>query len=212
MSEEKRLLEYVLSTANEGDPDSVIEAIDRYASRNFYLIHIGQLKAEKVASIIQESQARRVLELGTNFGYSAITMAKNMKAGKGEVLSIELSSTMARLASRLIKFAGLDDRIRILNGDSTKMIARLKPFFDLVFIDHEKDLYLKDLRLIEKYRLIDDGGIVLADNTGMYRYALRPYLDHVKFSGKYVSQTLEGTTVFGEEVHDAMELSIYMKR
>lgn len=212
MSEEKRLLDYVLSTALEGDPNSVIKTIDQYAGRYGYLIHIGEVKRRKVEQVVNESQVKRILELGTNFGYSAMVMANQLIPGEGNVITIEFSKFMAKIAYRMIQFAGLSDRIQIINGNASKAIPRLKPHFDLVFLDHEKDHYLKDLKLIEKYGLIHDGSIVLADNTGMYRHGLQSYFDHVRSSGRYVSQTLEGANAFDEEIWDAMELSIHINQ
>ena len=74
----RNLLKYVTKLAVPGEAPSVLQAIDDYAETMGGLIHLGQEKGALFDEVLRHSAAKRILELGTNFGYSAIRMAHNL--------------------------------------------------------------------------------------------------------------------------------------
>ena len=79
--------------------------------------------------------------------------------------------------------------------------------FDLIFLDHWKDLYKQDLQLLEERGLILEGGIVVADNVGEI-FAPDEYLAYVRQCGHYDREHREATIEY-TRVPDAVEISVY---
>ena len=87
------------------------------------------------------------------------------------------------------------------------MIATLEGHFDLVFLDHWKDLYKQDLQAIEAKGLLKPGSIVVADNVGE-SFNPTAYLEYVRTCGHYDSEHRESTIEY-HTLPDAVEISVY---
>jgi predicted O-methyltransferase YrrM len=98
-----------------------------------------------------------------------------------------------------VKAAGLAGRVRVLTGDARRLLPGLPGRFDFVLIDAAKEQYLAYLRKVEPK--LAPGAVVVADNTKIFRREVRPYLDHVRGSGRYESREYD----LGA---DAMEVSV----
>lgn len=110
--------------------------------------------------------ARRVLEIGTLGGYSAIWMARALPAD-GRLLTLELEEMHAEVARTFVRRAGLDGVIEVRVGPALESLAALgqqaTPPFDVCFIDADKQSYPKYLD--HALRLVRPGGLILGDNT-----------------------------------------------
>ncbi|MRR59309.1 MAG: O-methyltransferase [Deltaproteobacteria bacterium] len=117
--------------------------------------------------------ARRVLEVGSLGGYSAIWLARALPPG-GELVTLELHEEHAQAARANVARAGLSRRVKVLTGPALRLMRQMVkdrvPPFDLVFIDADKDEYPGYLRLAIK--LTRRGGMIVADNV--LRRALSP--------------------------------------
>lgn len=106
--------------------------------------------------------ARRILEIGTLGGYSAIWMAKALPP-EGRLISLEFSPKHAEIARENIKNAGLSDRIEIRVGAALDLLPSVEGPFDLVFIDADKvnspNYYDWALKLTRK------GSVIIVDNV-----------------------------------------------
>jgi caffeoyl-CoA O-methyltransferase len=119
----------------------------------------GRLLQVLLASI----GARRVLEVGTLGGYSAIWMARALPAD-GELVSIEIEPRHAEFARRYVERAGLSDRVEIRVGRALDVLPSLDgEQFDAVFIDADKEPMPTYFEWA--IRLLRPGGLVIADNT-----------------------------------------------
>jgi predicted O-methyltransferase YrrM len=108
--------------------------------------------------------ARRILEIGTLGGYSAIWMARAM-GRDGRLTSLEIDPHHAEVARRNVERAGLSGQVDIIVGPALESIGRMQGQepFDLVFIDADKDGYVDYLNA--SMPLLREGGLLLADNT-----------------------------------------------
>ena len=110
--------------------------------------------------------AKRVLEIGTLGGYSAIWMARALPP-EGRLVSLEIDPHHAEVARRNIESAGLSGKIEVRVGPAAETLARMaadgEPPFDLVFIDADKDGYVDYLH--GALPLLRPGGLLLGDNT-----------------------------------------------
>lgn len=118
---------------------------------------------------------RRILEIGTFTGYSALCMAKGL-AEAGKLHTIELREEDAATARANFNHSNYKDRIILHVGNALEVIPQLDEIWDLVFIDADKTGYLEYYRLI--LPLVRKGGVILADN--------------VLFHGQVVEQPVSG--------------------
>jgi caffeoyl-CoA O-methyltransferase len=108
--------------------------------------------------------ARRVLEVGTLGGYSAIWMARALPPG-GHLTTLEVDPERAAFARRFFARAGLEGVVDVRVGDARETLAGLtgRAAFDAVFIDADKESYGEYLD--HALRLVRPGGLILADNA-----------------------------------------------
>ena len=164
--------------------DSVLREIERMTEGQFLPI-VGPHKSKILAEAVRSSKPKRVLEIGTLIGYSAILIGKELD-NHAELITIEIHADEAEAAKKNIEKAELPAKVAVIVGDALKVIPKLKGQFDLVFVDAEKTEYRDYLLLVED-KLHKDS-IVVADNAGIFASQMRDYLDYVRTSGKYKSQ------------------------
>jgi tRNA pseudouridine38-40 synthase len=125
--------------------------------------------------------ARRVLEIGTLGGYSAINLARGM-AEDGLLISLEVDEHHAEVARQNVERAGLGGRVEIRVGDARKLLANLAESnedpFDLIFIDADKEGYPQYLEWALK--LSRPGSLILGDNTIWGGAILNPQEDSTR--------------------------------
>jgi predicted O-methyltransferase YrrM len=127
-------------------------------------IQVSPSLGRLLSLLVHASGARRILEIGTLGGYSAIWMGRALPSG-GTLLSLEVSEEHAEVARRAVAEAGLSHTIEIRVGPALDTLRTLSPIqrFDLVFIDANKDQYPEYLEWA--IRLVRPGGMILADNV-----------------------------------------------
>ena len=202
-----RVAQYVAEHARAGDPEDVLRTIDRFAREERWLMNVGPDKGP----LVEEMAARlpgnaRVLEVGAYCGYSSIMVASALGT-EAHVTSIEINEDCVASARANVEHAGLGDRIDFLHGPSTEVLTTLNDRFDTVFLDHWKDLYLKDLKLMEERGIVGPGTIVVADNVGDI-FSPEPYLNYVRSCGHYDSEHREANIEY-TQLADAVEISVY---
>ncbi|KAM9099807.1 catechol O-methyltransferase isoform X1 [Sarcophilus harrisii] len=169
MSKEERILNWVKQRATAGDPESVLGAIDQYCYQKEWAMNVGDTKGLIVDKVVEEVKPKVLLELGTYCGYSAVRMGRLLPPG-GHLFTIEFNESFAAIAQQIIQLAGLQEKISILKGPTEEIIPQLKKKYeintvDMVFLDHWKDRYLPDTRLLEESGLLRKGSVLLADNV-----------------------------------------------
>jgi predicted O-methyltransferase YrrM len=159
---------------------------------------VGRAKGRLMRRLIERYRPTRGIEIGSLIGYSAILIAGSMLP-RGRLTCLEANDFLAWLVKANVENAGLAKRVRVIAADALRAIPMLPGRFDFAFIDAEKADYLDYLRQLEP-KLVT-GAVVVADNTGIARREVAPYLEHVRSSGRYDSRAYD----FGD---DAMEVSI----
>lgn len=154
------------------------------AGKSFLPI-IGPNKGQVLVDVVREIKPKRVLEVGTLIGYSAILVGKELEKDT-EIITIEIHAEEAKRAEENIKRARILPSVKVIVGDALEVIPRLNGLFDLVFIDAEKSEYMDYLRLVEGK--LHRGSVIVADNAGIFADQMRDYLDYVRSSGKYRSR------------------------
>ena len=123
----------------------------------------GPLQGAFLKMICRMLNARRVLEIGTYTGYSALAMALGMEEG-GVVHTIERDDELEEFTRPFIESSGLSHRVVLHIGDARQVIPTLgEEPFDLVFMDGDKREYAEYYRLI--FDRVRPGGLILADDV-----------------------------------------------
>ena len=136
------------------------------------MIMISEEQAKFIGFFLKAIKARRVLDIGTLFGYSAAIMSKAIGAA-GEVVTLEFEPLHAKVAHANFKHLGLEN-ISMMQGPALGNMKTMQDgIFDFIMIDADKINYKHYLK--ESLRLIKDGGIIAGDNA----FAFGKLTDHV---------------------------------
>ncbi|KAG8455939.1 hypothetical protein GDO86_001946 [Hymenochirus boettgeri] len=209
-TKEQRILDFVLQNATCGDPQSVLDNIDKYCRLKEWAMNVGDQKGLILDNIVKETDPSVVLELGTYCGYSSVRISRLLKPG-ARVFTVEMNSDYAAIAKKIIEFAGLKDKVQILEGSTSDIIPQLKKKFevntlDLVFVDHWKDKYKQDTQLLEKCSLLKRGSVVVADNVIVP--GAPDFLEYVRTCGRYDCTNFPSFLEYMNE-KDALERAIF---
>jgi caffeoyl-CoA O-methyltransferase len=147
--------------------DEALEAAVRESQRaELPEIHVSPNEGKLLQLLAETVGARRILEIGTLGGYSAINLARGM-AEDGRLISLEIDEHHAEVARQNVERAGLAERVEIRVGDARELLAKIAESdegpFDLVFIDADKEGYPEYLEWA--LRLSRPGSLILGDNA-----------------------------------------------
>jgi predicted O-methyltransferase YrrM len=148
-------------------PDETLEKALREAEREgLPSIAVSATEGKLLQMLVGISGARRVLEIGTLGGYSAIHFARALPE-EGALISLELDEHHAEVARRNVERAGLSAKVEVRVGDARQSLERLleneEGPFDLIFIDADKEGYPEYLAWA--LRLSRPGTLILGDNA-----------------------------------------------
>ena len=150
---------YLAGLNRRGDP--VLDAMAAEAHRrDLPIVHpeTGRLLQLLVIAI----GARRVLEIGTSIGYSAVWMARALPAD-GLLITFEREHDLAMEARANFARAGVANLANVMVGDAARLVAKVAGPFDLIFQDGDKLLY--EPLLDRLLALLRPGGLLVADNA-----------------------------------------------
>ncbi len=156
---EPRLDDYLDRLSRLDDP-VLREMEERAARRNFPIVgpQVGRL----LVLLTRLRKARRILELGSGFGYSAYWFARALGAG-GEVILTEYDEDNLERAREYLGRGNFSCRFQFHQGDALELLDRLEGRFDIVFNDVDKHDYPKVFaRAAER---VEPGGLLITDNT-----------------------------------------------
>ncbi|MFX1509614.1 MAG: O-methyltransferase [Promethearchaeota archaeon] len=165
------------------EAETVLREIE--ASNNHYII--GPRRGHILVRIASEFHPQRILEIGTNVGYSTILMGKELPK-RAKITTIEINPDFAEQAKKNIDRANLEPTIEVLVGDALEIIPTLNQEFDFVFIDALKTQYYDYLMALEP--LLFRGSMIIADNVAKSSTRMEKYLAHVRESGHYTSRLI----------------------
>ena len=135
----------------------------------------GNMQGQLLKMLCRLARARRVLEIGTYTGYSALAMASGMEEG-GVLHTIDINDELEDFVRDYIQRSGMEGRIMFHVGDACQVIPEIDEVFDLVFIDADKRRYTEYYEMALKH--LADGGYIIADNTLWDGHVIDPAYDH----------------------------------
>lgn len=152
--------QYIRSLIRE-HKDEKLAALEKSAKENAVPI-IHQEVGKFIEAMINIKRPKKILELGTAVGYSAILMCK-ASGDDCRVTTIERDSNMIAQAKSNIASFGYEDKITLLEGDALEILGNLQEEFDMIFMDAGKGHYNHFWPHCE--RLLKNDGMVIADNV-----------------------------------------------
>ena len=177
----------------------MLALMDR-ATTLWHIPVIGRAKGRVIRRLIDRHRSTRAIEIGSLLGYSAILVAGAMPP-KGRLTCVESNPYLAKFVKSNAEIAGLGRRVKVVVGEALRVVPLLPGRFDFVLIDAAKEDYLDYLRQLEPK--LARGAVVVADNTGIFRRDVAPYLEYVRDPhGRYASREHD----FGD---DAMVVSVF---
>ena len=162
--------------------NDVLDAITRDTHVHVLNPHMlsGHVQGRVLSMMSHMIRPKRILELGTFTGYSALCLAEGLAEG-GKLVTIEHNDELEETIRRNFARSPLGERIELRIGDAKEVISNLGfqiSNFDLVFMDADKREYCAYLELV--YPLVPVGGFILADNTLWDGHVIDPAYDKDK--------------------------------
>ena len=162
--------------------NDVLDAITRDTYVHVLNPHMlsGHVQGRVLSMMSHMIRPKRILELGTFTGYSALCLAEGLAEG-GKLVTIEHNDELEETIRRNFARSPLGERIELRIGDAKDVISNLGfqiSNFDLVFMDADKREYCAYLELV--YPLVPVGGFILADNTLWDGHVIDPAYDKDK--------------------------------
>ena len=143
--------------------DELLKEINNYTATNHteYQMLSGHLQGKLLEMISRMGQPRRILEIGTFTGYSALCLAKGLTTD-GQLHTIELREKDAATAKGFFSRSSFAEQIILHTGNALDIIPFLNETWDLVFIDADKVSYIEYFKIVLPQ--VRQNGFILADN------------------------------------------------
>jgi predicted O-methyltransferase YrrM len=154
--------EYEARAAREEQLWETLTAEEATRRRDEMLLPVGRAAGTLLNLLIREGEAKRILEVGSSYGYSTHWLAEGARAVGGKVTSLELAAPKTQYAQERLARAGLAEHVEFRVGDALTSLKSLRGPFDFALVDLWKDLYVPVFELL--YPKLAPGAIIVADN------------------------------------------------
>ena len=128
-----------------------------------------------IDKVLKEIKPKKILEIGTAVGYSAMCFSEYLQEG-GKIDTIERDEERIAQAKENIVKVGVQEKINIIEGDAVEILPTINDKYDMIFIDAAKGKY--PFFLQESLRMLNENGIIFADNILYKGYVMSDYNKH----------------------------------
>lgn len=151
--------------------DALLKEVNDFTLKNHPEYHMlsGHLQGKFLEMASMMIRPRRILEIGTFTGYSALCLAKGL-ADDGVLHTIELRENDAATAKGFFDRSVYKEKIILHTGDAKQIVSKLDEVFDLVFIDADKPGYIEYFNLV--FPKLKKNGFIFADNIFFHGEAI----------------------------------------
>lgn len=181
--------------------DQVRQAIDeceRFIADRDDALALPREAAEFLHAMVLATGARRVLEIGTSYGYSGLWIGAAIQCVGGTLATIDISAPKLTVAQSFFDTAGFTDVITCCCGSAAEIIESLSGPFDFVLNDADKENCLAYARMV--LPKLSRHGVILTDNTTSHRSELIEFLNWARSESQLTSVHIP--------IGNGMELSI----
>jgi predicted O-methyltransferase YrrM len=140
--------------------DALLTRMEEYAVDAGFPF-VGPLAGNMISMLARSIQAKRILDLGSGFGFSAIHFARAMPED-GTIICVDSDDANRKRALGYFKEAGLSQKLDFRTGDAIELLGQLSGKFDIIYCDIDKERY--PLAFQDGWPLLRKGGMFIADN------------------------------------------------
>ena len=154
---------------NSSPEDALLHELDRQTHLQVINPRMisGHIQGKLLEMLVRMLRPRRILEIGTFTGYSAISMAMGLEEG-AIIDTVEVDDELEMIAADFFERSGLGDKIRQHIGSALELAPQLGEKYDLVFIDGDKREYTAYYEMLFEHNLVHSNSFILADNILWY--------------------------------------------
>lgn len=147
---------------------------------NIELLHgrmaSGHLQGRLLKMLVQMVRPRRIVEVGTFSGYSALCLAEGLADDDCRVYTFEINDELEDFTRQWLSRSPVGHRVELIIGDAIALAPRMGLTFDMAFIDGDKRTYVEAYEAL--LPLLSEGAFLLADNTLWDGHVVDPAYDH----------------------------------
>ena len=147
---------------------------------NIELLHgrmaSGHLQGRLLKMLVQMVRPRRIVEVGTFSGYSALCMAEGLADDDCRVYTFEINDELEDFTRQWLSRSPVGHRVELIIGNAIDLAPRMGLTFDMAFIDGDKRTYVEAYEAL--LPLLSEGAFLLADNTLWDGHVVDPAYDH----------------------------------
>lgn len=189
-------------------PGDVVRELGNYTKNGVHGSNmlIGEMEASVLAFLIKLGKVKKILELGTYTGYSALAMAEQLPSD-GSVITVDINPHTTQIAKSYWDKSPHGKKIRQILKPGLEALSELDEMFDLIFIDADKNNYSNYLDWSLKH--LSENGFIVVDNTLWHGKVLTPGADKQTdsiISHNQKARDLEGYTKVLLPIRDGMFL------
>ncbi|MFA6308700.1 MAG: O-methyltransferase [Clostridia bacterium] len=151
--------EYIRKTIRKNS--GILAEMEKYAKENYVPV-ISPEVVSLIRIICSIKKPKRILEIGTAIGYSALILSESLCAN-GVIDTIERDESMIVLAKKYIKKANKEKLVNVIAGEADDVLKCLNKGYDIIFMDAAKAQYKEFLK--ECLRMLNPDGILISDNV-----------------------------------------------
>jgi len=122
----------------------------------------GHIQGRFLSLISKIKSPLHILEIGTYTGYGTLCLAEGL-AADGKIFTIDRNEELLKIQNKYFEKSGNRDKIVQLTGNAIDILSDLNQTFDLIFIDADKENYVKYFELVSEK--LNPNGIIISDNV-----------------------------------------------
>jgi len=186
------------------DPEArIVRVLKQMYSQRDGMWNVSWEDGRLLRLLVEATGAKRVVEIGTSNGFSAIWFCLGLRSTGGHLITHEIDPYRVSLAKRNFKLAAVDELVTIVEGDAHETVGQLRGPIDILFLDADKQGYLDYLKKL--LPLVRPGGLIIAHNTSDLGSQMQDYL-------KAVTTDPQLETVFVHKDAHGMSLTLKKRR
>lgn len=164
----EKVIDYIRDTFVR-EEEFLVKLVEKSLDEGFPQISISPEQGNFLRFLLKSINAKNVIEIGSLFGYSAISIAWALPEG-GKLIAVEKNPDYADFIREQSRLAGVEKKIEVIAEDALNFLSRFKPEkeLDFIFLDADKVNYIKYFELLNPF--LRKGGIMAADNALAFGY------------------------------------------
>ena len=158
----EKIAEY-LSQNSEKEPE-ILSKLNRETHQKVLQPRMlsGHIQGRFLSLISKIKSPLHILEIGTYTGYGTLCLAEGL-AADGKIFTIDRNEELLKIQNKYFEESGNRDRIVQLTGNAIDILDNLNQTFDLIFIDADKENYVKYFQLVSEK--LNPNGLIISDNV-----------------------------------------------